>query len=172
MPKPTRTVFAMKLLEYYRLGVPYRWGARGRQHWTPTGPQDNELVNGAPAFMLDCSGAGLTALFELGGDDKRWTFNTDALARACPPPLAPKVGDPVFYGAKGAGDPEDMDHVEWILSIPSPGTYIVVGASGGGSKTLTLEDARKLKAGVKVKPSHLYRSGFRRFGSMDRFLAP
>ncbi|NBD09256.1 C40 family peptidase [Corallococcus silvisoli] len=125
---------------------PYRWGAKG-QRASPDGPR-----------IFDCSGLVTWAFHQVGGKDWRATHNTDRLWAECAPvaraaDLLP--GDLVLYGR--AGDP---DHV-----MVHMGAGVVVGASGGGSKTLTLEDAARVDAKVKAFARAEYRPdilGFRR----------
>ncbi|MBN8466184.1 C40 family peptidase [Corallococcus exiguus] len=136
---------------------PYRWGAKGLK---PTG---------SPR-LFDCSGLVTWCLHEVGGPDWRATHNTDRLWDVCTPveseaQLLP--GDLVLYGRAGHttlhGRPvtrEDPNHVMVYV-----GAGVVVGASGGGSTTLTLADAQAAGARVKTHPRIAYRSdvlGFRR----------
>ncbi|NNC01913.1 peptidoglycan endopeptidase [Corallococcus exiguus] len=139
------------------MGAPYRWGAKGLQ---PTG---------SPR-LFDCSGLVTWCLLEVGGPDWRATHNTDRLWDVCAP-IATEAellpGDLVLYGRVGtkAGDGrvvtrDDPDHVMVYM-----GAGVVVGASGGGSKTLTLADAQAAGARVKTYPRVAYRKdvlGFRR----------
>lgn len=190
--KPTRADFVLRLLDYYRREVPYIIGARGTErHDAATGKVvPTPLVQTAdglrPAFALDCSGVGLTALHELGGPDVRWAYNTDALwkrpAKAptsfvdlppCGPgyELAAKPGDVALYRSASGLDPDDMQHATWLLSELPGGVWLVVSASNGSPTTTTLEVARTRKARVMVKASHLYRPGFAGFRSLDPFLS-
>ncbi|RKH28570.1 peptidoglycan endopeptidase [Corallococcus praedator] len=124
---------------------PYRWGAKGER-----------AANGAQLF--DCSGLVTWCLHQVGGPDWRKTHNTDRLWDACKPvasvaDLQPR--DLVLYGKAG-----DSDHV-----MVHVGAGVVVGASGGGSRTLTLEDAARTDAKVKAFTRVEYRPdvlGFRR----------
>ncbi|RKH03380.1 peptidoglycan endopeptidase [Corallococcus sp. CA053C] len=125
---------------------PYRWGAKG----TPVSK------DGPRPF--DCSGLVTWAFHQVGGKDWRATHNTDRLWAECAPVASAadlQPGDLVLYGK--AGDP---DHV-----MVHVGAGVVVGASGGGSKTLTLEDAKRADAKVKSFTRVAYRPdvlGFRR----------
>ncbi|RYZ40091.1 MAG: peptidoglycan endopeptidase [Myxococcaceae bacterium] len=125
---------------------PYRWGAKG-QLASKEGPR-----------LFDCSGLVTWALHEVGGRDWRQTHNTDRLWAECAPVASVadlQPGDLVLYGK--AGDP---DHV-----MVHVGAGVVVGASGGDSKTLTLEDAARDDARVKSFTRVEYRPdvlGFRR----------
>ncbi|RKH19151.1 peptidoglycan endopeptidase [Corallococcus sp. CA047B] len=139
-----RALFLQLVLN--QVGAPYRWGAKGSLP-DPHGPR-----------LFDCSGLVTWSLHQVGGPDWRTTHNTDRLWDACKPverveELQP--GDLVLYGK--AGDP---DHV-----MVHVGAGVVVGASGGGSTTRTLEDAARSDAKVKAFARVAYRSdvlGFRR----------
>ncbi|NBD11847.1 C40 family peptidase [Corallococcus silvisoli] len=151
-----RAAFLALVLE--QMGAPYRWGAKG-------------LKPSASALRLfDCSGLVTWCLQEVGGPDWRATHNTDRLWDVCTPvaieaELLP--GDLVLYGRPGTktadGRPvtrEDPNHVMVYV-----GAGVVVGASGGGSTTLTLADAAAAGARVKTFPRIAYRGdvlGFRR----------
>ncbi len=112
------------------VGCPYQWG--GKNPWAG----------------FDCSGFAQWVLqvFDLARGEELdaqglWDLffsvpyrSTDLL----------KPGDLVFYG----GGEEAVTHVMVSLT-----PLLVVGASGGNHTTLTLEDARKRGAMVKVKPN-------------------
>ncbi|WP_233583396.1 NlpC/P60 family protein [Corallococcus sp. CA053C] len=119
---------------------PYRWGAKG-QRAAADGPR-----------LFDCSGLVTWCLHQVGGPDWRGTHNTDRLWDQCRPVASAadlQPGDLVLYGK--AGDP---DHV-----MVHVGAGVVVGASGGGSRTLTLEDAVRADAKVKAFSRPEYRPG-------------
>ncbi|WP_141326098.1 NlpC/P60 family protein [Myxococcus sp. AB025B] len=139
-----RNAFLVAVLS--QMHAPYRWGGKG----------ERDSVTSQRVF--DCSGLVTWALREVGGPDWRNTHNTDALLAQCIP--VPRVeellpGDLVLYHGKGA--PLDAEHV-----MVHVGGGVVVGASGGGSTTLTLADAEKSNACVKVFGSLDYRA--RRMG--------
>lgn len=137
---------------------PYRWGAKGQRVATD-GPR-----------LFDCSGLVTWAFLQVGGPDWRATHNTDRLWDVCAPveseaQLLP--GDLVLYGRAGVttadGRPVTRPDPEHVMVYVGAG--VVVGASGGGSKTLTLADAAAAGAHVKTYPRIAYRSdvlGFRR----------
>ncbi|RKH12814.1 peptidoglycan endopeptidase [Corallococcus sp. CA053C] len=137
--------------------APYRWGAKGER-----------AANGAQLF--DCSGLVTWCLHQVGGPDWRATHNTDRLWDECRPVASEAellAGDLVLYGRAGhtmlQGRPvtrPDPDHVMVYV-----GAGVVVGASGGGSTTRTLEDAARADAKVKAFARITYRAdvlGFRR----------
>ncbi|RYZ33361.1 MAG: peptidoglycan endopeptidase, partial [Myxococcaceae bacterium] len=103
---------------------PYRWGAKG-QRAAADGPR-----------LFDCSGLVTWCLHQVGGPDWRMTHNTGRLWDACKPVASVadlQPGDLVLYGKEG-----DPDHV-----MVHVGAGVMVGASGGGRRTLTLEDAAR-----------------------------
>jgi hypothetical protein len=71
----------------------------------------------------------------------------------------PLIGDLVFYGTK-----KRITHVMMFAGV-TDGTEMCVGATGGGSETTTVEEARKRNAMVKLKPV-LYRNDFVGYGSI------
>lgn len=115
----------------------YRWGGSGPE-WDCSG-----LVVGGLQFightLKDASAAGLYDM--------------------CRPTKTPQPGDLVFYGRRA---PLAVTHV---MVWTGNGTE-VIGATGGDSRTTTLEIARNMDARVKRKPTHLYRRGFLGFGSL------
>ncbi|WAS83373.1 MULTISPECIES: C40 family peptidase [unclassified Corallococcus] len=128
-----------------QMHAPYRWGAKGQR------------VSADSPRLFDCSGLVTWAFHQVGGKDWRMTHNTDRLWAECTPVASVadlQAGDLVLYGK--AGDP---DHV-----MVHVGAGVVVGASRGGSKTLTLEDALRADAKVKAFTRVVYRPnllGFR-----------
>jgi len=105
------------------LGKPYHWGG-------------DDPVQG-----FDCSGLAIEYLRCRGilnnGDD----FTAAKLYTMFVGVEKPKRGDLVFY--KNSND--KIIHVEIMLN-----KELSIGASGGGSKTLTVEDAIKQNAFIKI----------------------
>jgi len=138
-----RNAFLVAVLS--QMHAPYRWNGKG----------ERDSATGQRVF--DCSGLVTWAFQEVGGPDWRAHANTDVLWTRCAP--VPKAellpGDLVLYHRKG--DPTDAEHV-----MVHVGGGVVVGASGGGSTTLTLADAAKARAYVKTFSSLDYRA--RRMG--------
>lgn len=150
---------AVQLLE-----TPYIWWAKGELA--------GRLVNGrferwrvsdvGTVRAYDCAGFVTSLTYEFGAHDLRWTHNTDALWVQRPAIELGEVqpGDLAFYGGKAEND---VDHVMLVLSVihldRHPVQVLVVGASGGGRRTLTPTPG----AEVKVYASHLYRRDFRGF---------
>lgn len=120
------------------IGTPYIWG-------------------GSDPRGFDCSGfvVWILQVFEIlpKGD-----WNTDGLMQAFPVTEEPQIGDLAFYGTKTIEGQLDANHVMMVCEV-RPDQTLVVGASGGGSKTLTVEDAQKIGAEVHIRP-HDYRKDF------------
>jgi murein DD-endopeptidase len=141
-PVSQRCRFVQAALE--QLGAPYLWGAKG------------QIVadKGVALRAFDCSGL-VTWCFRLvGGADWCATHNTDRLWDECRPTQAQRAGTLVLYGPPG-----NPNHVMILL-----GEGVVVGASGGGSRTVTLALARDARARVKPFSHYTYRPdvlGFR-----------
>ncbi|AFE05585.1 hypothetical protein COCOR_04035 [Corallococcus coralloides DSM 2259] len=149
-----RTTFLALVLD--QMHKPYRWGAKGHH------------ADGSRVF--DCSGLVTWAWHQAGGKDWRATHNTDRLWAECAPVASAAdllPGDLVLYGRAGhttlhGSPPTDVDPDHVMVHV---GAGVVVGASGGGSRTLTLADALKADAKVKVFTRFAYRPdvlGFRR----------
>lgn len=117
------------------LGVLYRWGGK------------------TPAKGLDCSGLVTWCLARAGIIPALWsaTHNSQALARAFPPAHDPRPGDLAFYGSS-------WDRVTHVMLVVGDGR--VIGACGGGSTTLTPEDAMRIGASVKYRPRLEYRRDY------------
>lgn len=139
-------------------GVPYLWGAKGQKFYTgdPT-----------PAYALDCSGAATVCLKDVGAPNLTATHNTDKLWQELAPVEVPLPGDLAFYGGRS---PTDVEHVEMVVAVVGPASIVTCGASGGGSRTTTLELAQKTRAMVKSHHTHLYRPDFRGFRSVAALL--
>lgn len=137
------------------MNVSYLWGGKGDLFFdVATG-----RVRASPYFGFDCSGLVTYAAYKAGGPDLRFTANTDALWNDLRETDTPTLGSLAFYG--GAGP--DVSHVMIVLGRTSRGEVLVFGASGGGSKTTTLEAAQAARARVTVQPTHTYRQDFRGF---------
>jgi hypothetical protein len=124
---------AINAIQHY-LGQWYKWGGD-----TPDG--------------FDCSGLACEYLKMLGVIARRSDFTAQGLCNIMPthrsaPNFYP--GDLVFFGASLS----KITHVEICLS-----RYLAIGASGGGSNTLTMKDAIRDRAFIKVRPIIVGRGG-------------
>lgn len=146
------------------VGTPYLWWAKGDHFGQIHDGEFRKLPVPADEsgrrLALDCSGFVTVPAKLVGGPDFVWTHNTDRLWTELRETKVPTPGDLAFYGGRG---PDDVEHVMVVLSVLPTGAVMVIGASGGGRKTITLEIARASRACVKVKHSHLYRPDFRGF---------
>lgn len=120
------TAHALSCLKQY-LGHWYKWGGN-----TPDG--------------FDCSGLACEYLKMLGIISRRSDFSAKSLTQILPVHRHTKdylPGDLVFYGPSL----DAIQHVEICVT-----RYMAIGASGGGSKTLSLQDAIRDSAFIKVRP--------------------
>ena len=126
----------MTVFEYAKsfIGLPYIWGA-----------------NGGGAF--DCSGF-IQELLAFQGIDPRgdqtadqlmniMLIETDKYSEVLFPSNEIKQGDFIFYGINKA------THVAMVLNDDP---CLIIEAGGGGSRTDSIEEARKLQAHVRVRP--------------------
>lgn len=105
------------------LGKPYLWGG------------DDPLAG------FDCSGLVVEVLKSVGLLPRDGDWTAESLRQRFPGTSIPDRGCLVFWGTDTA------IHVELLLD-----PELAIGASGGGSKTLTLEDAIRQNAYIKVRP--------------------
>lgn len=126
------------------IGTPYIWGMKD------------------PAKGLDCSGA-VTVAYEkagLAGSGARYHFGSADLQKVLKKisRYDAKPGDVVFYGPNNK-----VNHVMMYA-----GDDRVIGATGGGNKTRTIDDAQKAGAYVKFKPVD-YRKDLISFGQAPEY---
>jgi len=90
---------------------------------------------------FDCSGLVIEMLKSVGILDRGFDTTAEGLRRMFPAVNKPYRGCLVFYGDTRAV------HVEICLN-----ETLALGASGGGSKTKTVEDAVRHNAFIKMRP--------------------
>jgi hypothetical protein len=117
-------------LQYLKgyLGSWYKWGGE------------------SPMSGFDCSGLACEFLKSLGIMRRGADTTAQGIANFMPRHETPRKafpGDLVFFGKTS----KDITHVEICIT-----RYLTIGASGGGSKTLTVADAIRDRAFIKVRP--------------------
>lgn len=108
------------------LGQPYKWGG------------DDPLAG------FDCSGFVIEILKSVGVLPSVGDWRAAALATRFPETRYPDEGTLVFWGEGNSGR---IVHVEYCLD-----GGLSIGASGGGSGTITVGDATAQNAYIKVRP--------------------
>lgn len=120
------------------LGTLYRWGGDD-----PSG--------------FDCSGFVIEILQSVGKLLRKGDWSAGMLATIFPKIETPTLGCLVFYDN---GNKTNIIHVEFCLN-----EELSIGASGGGSTTLTQADAISQNAYIKIRP-------FRSRGNLNCFVDP
>lgn len=115
---------------YRFVGRPYRWGGDD------------------PMAGFDCSGLAVEGLQAVGIIPRVSDFGAGSLFSMFPATEHPLPGC-LAYWHDGTGR---VIHVEIVLETHLDGLVLAIGASGGGSKTLTEDDAVRQNAYVKVRP--------------------
>jgi len=115
------------LIEYAMswLGTPYEWGGDGRGGIDCSGFVQEVLASVGLDPIGDQTAHGLFEYFSIRGKHLE----------------KPEQGALVFYGS------ERKTHVAFAID-----SFRVIEAGGGGSKTLTFEDAIKHNAWVRIRP--------------------
>ena len=129
------------------LGIPYIWGGK------------------SPENGLDCSGAITYTMAQLNLVPKSFpgSTNSQTLYKMSKPIAAAEVkaGDLAFYGSTGLfGLFPSVSHV-----MMATGDGKLIGSSGGGPSTTSLEIAKQQNAKVKILPS-TYRAGLVGYGRL------
>jgi len=114
---------ALKIAFSY-IGRPYIWGGDD-----PSG--------------FDCSGFIIEILKSIGRLPRKGDWTASQLSQKWQRTGTPHRGDLVFW----ENEHHHVIHVEMCI-----GDGLAIGASGGGSKTLTVADAAKHNAFIKVRP--------------------
>lgn len=114
-------------IAFHFLGTPYIWGGDD--------PMRGFDCSGFVQEVLRSVGA-LAGSVDLTAQDLYYHFRPWEVA-------FPVEGCLVFFGA----DKKNIRHVEYCLS-----PNLSIGASGGGSKTLSIQDAINQNAYIKIRP--------------------
>jgi hypothetical protein len=96
---------------------------------------------------FDCSGYVVECLQAAGLLNTQQDLGAQALYRKYPSVNFPQPGCLAFWGA----GPNAIGHVELVVEVVD-GTAYTLGAKGGGPKTLTVEDAIRQNAFIKLRP--------------------
>jgi len=133
-----RIMLAERLAFHY-IGIPYRWGGDD-----PSG--------------FDCSGFVLELLQSIGLVDSKIDMTAQGFYNyfKTKEVKIPEKGCLVFFGASK----QAITHIEFCID-----DKLSIGASGGGSKTLTIQDAINQNAFIKMRP-------FRRRNDVVAFVDP
>jgi len=117
-------------IAWHYLGTPYRWGGDD------------------PMAGFDCSGFVLMILQSVGIMPLGLDMTADGLyeyfKKQNKLTSKPEAGCLAFWSSIGSGR---MRHIEMMVN-----NELSIGASGGGSKTMTLDDAIRQNAYIKIKP--------------------
>lgn len=124
-------------IAFHFLGKPYIWGGDD------------------PMAGFDCSGFMIELLQSVGALPRKFDTTAAGLYQMLPHVSGPGLGHLVFWG-------NPIIHVEFCL-----GDKLAIGASGGGSGTITVGDAIRQNAYIKIRP---FRSRPRIYGFADPFL--
>lgn len=133
-----------------QLGVPYIWAGRGdyavRDMQDGRGPRNVPMGAAAGCERgLDCSGLVTFSIWKAGGPDLRGWWGADALWRALPDIDTDEGEEDDWFALCFYGTKTKATHVAIEL-----GRNLVCEASGGDSSTLTLTDALKRGAFVRM----------------------
>jgi cell wall-associated NlpC family hydrolase len=92
---------------------------------------------------FDCSGLAIECLKSVGKLPRGGDWTASGLSRLFPVTQNPLEGDLVFWQNRIG----KIIHIEVMIN-----NELAIGASGGGSKTLTIQDAIKHNAYIKIRP--------------------
>ncbi len=97
---------------------------------------------------IDCSGLMIAALKAGGILPRQGDWTADGLMKyGWPTANDPQPGCLMFWGTR-----DRATHIEMVIGRNTTETY-TIGASGGGSKIKTIDDAIKYNAFVKIRPA-------------------
>ena len=127
------------MIWYEHLETPYRWGGDD------------------PEGGFDCSGLVIEGLKSVGVLPRKGDWKAvELLNRFRDRPRVARNdirrGMLVFWERTKPDGTLYIGHVEIVFRILEDGTILTIGASGGGSKTLTREDAVRQNAFVRIRP--------------------
>lgn len=144
------------------LGTPYIWGGKGP--WAGRAGKQVPMLEAAhTGFGLDCSGLVTYCAMRVGAKDLRDTWNSNRMWTVLPQPRDDEDHWLTFFG--------DTDRLIATHVAICLGNDFYIDASGGDSKTLTVEDslAVKPKAIVRIYRG-VRRSDFLGTRSLDALL--
>lgn len=115
-----------------------------RYAWTKV---DEPYIWGGDDFAgRDCSGFAIEVLQGVGLFPHGKDATADGLFHRYQLTDNPARGCLALWGSNGRAT-----HVAWVTDVPAPDCVLVLEAGGGGSKTLTREDAIKQNAFVRLR---------------------
>jgi hypothetical protein len=121
-------------IAYRYLGTPYRWAGSN------------------PQLGFDCSGIVCEGLQSVGAIGRKEDLRAVDLYNRCKKVLELPKKDilpaDLLFWMRG----KEIGHVEIVYAVVD-GMILTIGASGGDSKTLTIEDAIKSNAYIKMRPA-------------------
>lgn len=130
MSRPDSLIDVALFFFEHNLGKPYIWGGDD------------------PILGFDCSGGMILALQSVGRLPSKGDWRAKDLAQQFPVITRLVPGALVFWN-RGA----EIGHVEMVYHVDArSGTILTVGAAGGGSKTMTVADAIRDNAMVRIQP--------------------
>lgn len=138
-----RAIYATHYLRSY-IGKWYKWGGDG-----PVFDCSGYVNEGFKAFGMCPRGKDRNSRMIAGDACMGGLFIP---VRNDGPVHVPSVGEVVFFADSPQSDDMTEEiahirHIEWCVN-----DWQTIGASGGGSKTLTMKDAIKHRAFIKVRP--------------------
>ena len=125
----TKRQLALSIAFQY-LGTPYLWGG------------DDPILGSG----FDCSGFCIEVLKSVGVLPRKGDWTADSLSKMWPAVPIGGPADLVFWWNSGK---TRVAHVEMVF-----GGGLSIGASGGGSATVSVKDSIKSNAFVKIRPVH------------------
>ena len=103
-----------------------------------------------PLLGFDCSGFIIEVLKSVGKLDRDGDWTADDLSKIFPETKEIKPGQLVFWDWNLDGR---MDHVEMVFKKNVDGSFLTIGASGGGANTKSWAEAVAQDAYIKVRPA-------------------